>query len=154
MTTPMRSTLILTLTAAFLFWATGCSGESETSEPTPVASQAQRPSIINWGDRLMVVFERPTSTGVDIVLHQNFGGSGYHEQVVAKVGPGSHPDPMIHRVGSTIWLDWRAAPGQYEWARMAAGRFSVAGSLTWADRSWQGDQEARSQIRNQVLGSR
>lgn len=121
------------------------------SEPRVVAEQAQRPSIINWVDRLMIVFERPHASGVDIVLHQNFGGAGYHEQVVAKVSSVEHPDPMIHRDGATIWIDWISAPGEYEWARMFAGRFVPVGKLPWLDRSWQGDQEARAMIRDEVL---
>jgi len=117
-----------------------------------VAENARRPSVIQSGMSVYVVYERATVPGSqEIVVATRSPAGSYLETplfAVQRLGP---LDIVIHEVRGRIWMDWKSSDNQMSYTTLVDGVWRAPEVVSWNDPSWAGSEATRVKIRDIVL---
>ncbi len=141
-----------------VWWIPGTPGSIHHVSGTPgnwgtevaVAAVGQRPSIGDFGGSLAVAYERPTNEAQEIVVTVLDG----HEpdQGVAMVQRPDRLDPVLNFEAGHTWVAWKHSDQQLGYSEWIGGAWTAPSMVAWPESSWIGEQNAREQVRQAILG--
>ena len=110
----------------------------------------RRPSIVVWGDSVVVAYERDCPIGQEIVVARRDGDGPFVSQVVAVTTRTARLDPIVHLRKGTMWIDWKESDNLIAFSRYGHGRWKNPRRMVWDDPSWLGELTARHQIESKL----
>ena len=118
-----------------------------------VAENARRPSVLQAGLNVYVVYERAAGSGTQeiVVAIRSLAGSYVANPIflVDRAGP---LDIVIHEDTGRIWMDWKTSDAEMAFSTLVNGMWLAPVTVPWDDSSWAGSEATRARIREIVLG--
>lgn len=127
-------------------------GAPSWKNPELMVNGGRRPSVVRYGDRIAIAYERDRAGGgqeVAIAYFDDDGGS--FGEVVAETERTEPLDAVVHTSGQLLWVDWKHSETKFAYSVLGEGGWSDAVVVPWTDHSLGGEQAVRRMIREEVL---
>jgi hypothetical protein len=137
---------------AKLFLVFRDTGSEVWGYPEAIGYSGRRPSVCTVAEGVLVGFERDRDGGgQEIVLLSMLHDGTTAVEVVAETDRSDPLDVMVHFAAGQLWMDWKHAAGHFAYSVRTDSGWTSPTLLSWDDKSWVGEEEARKITRSEVL---
>ena len=122
-----------------------------------IGEGARRPSVAAFNGALYLAYERPSQMpGVysEVVVVRRDGNGALSVEAIfptAQTDAETRLDPILHAAAGRLWVDWKNAAGQMNYAHWQPGGWTSPVTRACPDGSWIGAEMVRQLIRWSVL---
>jgi hypothetical protein len=135
-----------------IYLVSRAAGAASWKNPRMMINGGRRPSVVRYGDKIAIAYERDRAGGGQEVAIAYFDADGgtFGEVVgeTARMGP---LDTVVHTSGQLLWVDWKHSEAEFAYSVLGEGGWSDAVAVAWTDHSLDGEQVVRRMIRGEVL---
>jgi hypothetical protein len=127
-------------------------GAGSWKSPELMVNGGRRPSVVRYGDKLAIAYERDRAGGgQEIAIAYFDADGGTFSEVVGETGRAQPLDAVVHTDGQLLWVDWKDSDAEFAYSVLGEGGWSDAVAVAWTDHSLDGEKAVRRMIQGEVL---